>query len=234
MSFLIKICGVTRLGDALEAAALGADALGFMFYEGSPRHLSVAEAAEICRESDPRVRKVGVFVDASARFIEAAAAECGLDFAQLHGEESPEFCAGIDGVEVIKAFRVANAGSLARIAEYRTAFWLLDSAVPGKPGGTGTTFNWELAGKARGAGAPFLLAGGLTPENVAEAVRVARPDGVDVSSGVESEPGRKDRERMKGFIDAARAAALAWDQEGLPRLDQEGLPKMDQEGIAQS
>ncbi len=217
MSFLIKICGITRVEDGLEAAALGADALGFMFHERSARHVTTAAAAAISRELPRGILRVGVFVNATAERIEAAVEECGLNLAQLHGSETPEFCAGIRGAPVVKAFRVADEKSLAELKRYRTAYWLLDSYVPGAEGGTGRVFNWPLARAARGLGTPFWLAGGLEAGNVADAIRQARSDGVDVSSGVESEPGRKDRAKMKAFIEAARAAAAELREEGLAK-----------------
>ena len=218
MSLIVKICGITRLEDALEAAALGADALGFMFYERSSRRISVVDAESICRQLPKRVSRVGVFVDATRETIEAAIARCGLDFVQLHGSESPEFCASIKGALVIKAFRMADETSLDALGRYQTSFWLLDSHVPGAQGGTGITFNWELARKARALNTPFLLAGGLTPQNVGDAVKWLRPAGVDVSSGVESAPGKKDGMKMKSFIESVRTAAIEVDQEGLAKV----------------
>lgn len=215
MELTIKICGITRLDDALDAVALGADALGFMFYARSSRHISVEAAAAICRELPRLVLRVGVFVDAPLAEIEAAATACGLNLVQLHGAETPEFCDQVKGVPVVKAFRVSDARSLETLPLYRTAWWLLDSYVPGALGGTGCSFNWSLAEAAHRLGTPFWLAGGLTPENVGEAIRQARPDGVDVSSGVESAPGRKDHGKMKAFIEAARRAATVLKQEGL-------------------
>jgi phosphoribosylanthranilate isomerase len=207
MSFLVKICGITRLEDAVAATTLGADALGFMFYERSSRRIDIAAAAEICRELPPGIRRVGVFVDAELDFIESAIEACGLNWAQLHGVETPEFCGKVKekGVEVVKAFRMADESSLELLERYRTDYWLLDSHVAGALGGTGQAFNWTLARKARRLGGRILLAGGLTPENVGEAVRQSAAGGVDVSSGVESAPGRKDKAKMTAFIGAARS-----------------------------
>lgn len=204
----VKICGLTRREDALAAVAAGADALGFIFYEPSPRHLSLPAAAEIIRAVPPFVAKVGVFVDAEAAFIQRAVAECGLDTVQLHGAEPPEFCRQF-AVPVIKAFRIRDRDSLRALPAYDTVAWLLDSFVPGKPGGTGAQFNWDLAAEAKKLGCPIILAGGLTPENVAAAVAKVRPYAVDVSSGVESAPGRKDEAKVRAFIAAAKAAAGA-------------------------
>lgn len=205
MPVRIKICGITRLEDAEAAVAAGADALGFMFYAGSARRVSEEVAAAICRDLPPCVLRVGVFVDADEETIRATAARCGLQALQLHGTESPEFCQRFE-LPVIKAFRIRGPECLPELRAYDTAAWLLDSYVAGQPGGTGTTFNWDLAAEAVRWGRPVFLAGGLTPQNVAEAVRRVRPYAVDVSGGVESAPGRKDPERLRAFVAAVRAA----------------------------
>jgi phosphoribosylanthranilate isomerase len=202
----VKICGITHPEDALEAVEAGADALGFMFYERSPRHVDLAEAGDIARRLPPFVAKVGVFVNPTADYVRQAIAQSGLDTLQFHGEESSDFCSQF-GLKVIKAFRVSDASLLPALLAYATDAWLLDSYVPGQLGGTGECFNWDLALEAKSHGRPIILAGGLTPENVAEAVRRVRPFGVDVSSGVESAPGEKDADKMRAFIAAARMAA---------------------------
>jgi phosphoribosylanthranilate isomerase len=223
----IKVCGITSVTDALAAVEAGADALGFMFYEQSARFVSPSLAAEIIRHLPPQVTRVGVFVGAAEAEVRRAAEACGLDTLQFHGDESPAFCARFavgespevlrtevrvpaaatpSGYRVIRAFRILNADSLAALPAYRCGAWLLDSYVPGQRGGTGAKFNWELAVQAKQAGAPVILAGGLTPDNVAAAVRQVRPYGVDVSSGVESAPGRKDPARLRAFVRAARGA----------------------------
>jgi phosphoribosylanthranilate isomerase len=199
----VKICGLTNLADAQAAVAAGADLVGFVFYEPSPRYLPIEQAAEICRELPPHVVRTGVFVDPSADTVMRAVAECGLNLLQFHGAETPEFCRGF-GVMSMKAFRVRDAQSLARVREYATDAWLLDAWMAGQPGGTGATFNWDLAREACRWGRPVFLAGGLTPENVAAAVRQVQPYGVDVSSGVETVPGRKDHARVRAFIEAAK------------------------------
>ncbi len=204
MSVKVKICGITSVADALAAVEAGADALGFMFYEPSPRNLSFAAAEEIIRQLPPFVAKVGVFVDAGDEFIRQAIAECGLDTVQLHGSEPPEFCRKF-AVKVVKAFRIQNLASLQALPAYDNSAWLLDSFVPGQPGGTGARFNWDLALEAKKLGRPIILAGGLTPENVADAVRRVQPFAVDVSSGVESAPGRKDAAKLRAFIQAVRS-----------------------------
>ncbi len=204
MALRIKICGMTHPADARAAVEAGADALGFVFYETSPRRITPAAAAEIIRELPPFVAKVGVFVDATEAFIREVTARCGLDTLQLHGSESPEFCGRFAGLKVVKAFRLVDLDSLQALPTYPTHAWLLDSYVPGTPGGTGAKFNWNLAIEAKKLGRPIILAGGLTPQNISEAVRQVRPYGVDVSSGVESAPGRKDPGKIRAFIVAAR------------------------------
>lgn len=205
MSVKVKICGLTRLADAQTAVAAGADALGFVFWERSPRWLSTAQAAEIIRHLPAQVQKVGVFVNAPPEAVRRAIDECGLDVLQFHGDEAPDYCLQF-GRRTMKAFRVRDAESLRALPDYRTDAWLLDAFVPGQPGGCGTTFNWNLAIEAQKFGRPLFLAGGLTPENVAVAVRQVRPYGVDVSSGVESAPGQKDPEKVRAFIAAAKQA----------------------------
>lgn len=201
----VKICGITRVADALAAVDAGADALGFMFYAPSPRHVSFGVAAEIIRQLPPFVAKVGVFVNPTEDEVRRAIAECGLDTLQFHGEETPEFCRRF-GLKTMKAFRVRDAGSLEQTEAYTSEAWLLDSHVTGQLGGTGARFNWDLA-TAAARRHTVLLAGGLTPENAAEAVRRVRPYGLDVSSGVESAPGRKDTAKVRAFIAAARSVA---------------------------
>ena len=204
MSVKVKICGITHLDDALAAVEAGADALGFMFLEPSPRNISPAAAAKILRHLPPFVARVGVFVNASADTIRRVVAECGLNTVQLHGDETPEFCRQFAPLKIIKAFRIRDASSLTPLPRYETDAWLLDSFVPGKEGGTGATFNWELANQAKESGRPVILAGGLTPENVAEAVHEGWPYAVDVSSGVESSPGRKDAALVRAFVATVR------------------------------
>jgi len=206
MGLKIKICGITNPEDAAAAVEAGADALGFMFYEPSPRNVSFATAAKITQGLPPFIAKVGVFVDAAETLVRQAILECGLDTLQFHGNETPEFC-GQFSLKTIKAFRIRDEESLAELKNYQTSAWLLDSFSPEKLGGTGAKFNWELARVAVKMGRPIILAGGLTPENVAEAVAQVRPYAVDVSSGVESERGRKDHAKLRAFVSAARRAA---------------------------
>jgi len=205
MSVIVKICGITNTPDAMAAAQAGADALGFVFYEGSPRYLTTATAAAIIHELPPAIVKVGLFVNAAEEVVQRAVAECGLNLLQFHGDESPDYCLQF-GLMSMKAFRIRDAASLKALPDYRTDAWLLDAYVPDQYGGTGDTFNWDLAVEAQRLGRPIFLAGGLTPENVGAAVQKVRPYAVDVSSGVESVPGRKDHAKVSAFIKAAKTA----------------------------
>jgi phosphoribosylanthranilate isomerase len=205
MSTKVKICGITSVADGLAAADAGADLVGLMFYDQSPRHVTVAQAAEISRALPPFLLRVGVFVNPSEELVLQAIGQCGLNLLQFHGDEPSDFCTQF-GVMSLKALRVRDAGSLKQLEEYRTEGFLLDAYSSNGLGGTGETFNWEIALEAGRLGKPIFLAGGLTPANVAEAVRKARPFAVDVSSGVESSPGKKDAEKMRAFIAAVRAA----------------------------
>jgi phosphoribosylanthranilate isomerase len=205
MSVIVKICGLTNLGDALAAAGAGADALGFVFYEPSPRSVSIEAAAEIARQLPPAIVRVGVFVDAPEDLVVRAARQCGLNLLQFHGQESPAYCLQF-GLMSMKAFRIRDESSLSDLRAYPTDAWLLDAYASDKAGGTGEKFNWDLAVQARGWGRPIFLAGGLTPLNVAEAVERVQPYGVDVSSGVEAAPGRKDTAKVRDFIQAAKTA----------------------------
>jgi phosphoribosylanthranilate isomerase len=205
MSTRVKICGITNLADALAAIEAGADALGLNFYEGSSRHVSLKTAAEIASHLPPFVMRVGLFVNAPEEQVTRAIGECGLSLLQFHGDEPPEFCTQF-GLMSMKAFRIRDTESLKEIPKYQTDAYLLDAYSPDARGGTGEKFNWDLAVEAQKFGKPIFLAGGLTPENVAEAVRKVRPFGVDVSSGVESAPGKKDAAKVRAFIQAVRAA----------------------------
>ena len=199
----VKICGITNLPDAVVAVEAGADALGFIFYPKSPRYISFENAALITRELPASILKVGVFVNASREDVLAAQQQCQLSVLQFHGEETPEYCAGFTS-QTWKAFRVIGPETLNRLGAYRTTAWLLDAWSPAMPGGTGERFDWDLAVEAQKGGRPIILAGGLTPENVMSAVQRVRPLGVDVSSGVEMAPGKKDPVKVKVFVSAAK------------------------------
>lgn len=201
----IKICGITSLDDALMAVEAGADALGFVFFRGSPRCISPEQTADIIRHLPPFVQTVGLFVNEEPATVNTLADRCGLDLVQLHGEEPPDFC-GFVKRRIIKAFRVKDASSLDAMANYRVAACLLDAWSPAAHGGTGTTFNWEIAARAA-ASRRIILAGGLSPDNVGEAIAAVNPYAVDVSSGVESAPGKKDVTLIRAFIEAVRQSS---------------------------
>jgi phosphoribosylanthranilate isomerase len=206
MSVIVKICGITSPEDAVAAAQAGADALGFVFYDKSSRHVSVEAAAAAIRVVPPHIVKVGVFVNPDEDLVLHAIAECDLNLLQFHGEETPDFCVQF-GLMSMKAFRVRDAQSLSALSTYPTDAWLLDAYSPAQHGGTGERFDWDLAKEAGKLGRPIFLAGGLTPDNVGAAVEQAQPYGVDVSSGVEAAPGRKDHAKVASFIRAAKAFA---------------------------
>ena len=204
---LVKVCGITSSDDAAVAVDAGADAIGLVFWPRSPRAVSPERAATIARELPEVVLRVGVFVDASADEMRRVAESVGLDVLQLHGEEPPEALARLPR-PVLKAVRVGRGFSPDEAMRYvgTAAGILLDTRLPGQRGGTGVPFDWSLvAGLARRV--PFLmLAGGLGPDNVADAIRAVRPHAVDVSSGVEGLPGHKDPRKIRAFVAAARTA----------------------------
>lgn len=201
----IKICGITRSADALEAARLGADALGFVFYAASPRNIDSNAAREIVAALPPFVTTVGLFVDADAKAIDAVLAKVRLDLLQFHGSESATFCAGF-GVPYLKAVRMKPGLNLLQYAAaYASAAGILvDSYVEGVAGGTGTTFDWARI--PRQLGKPLVLSGGLDPDNVNAAIATVGPWAVDVSSGVEAAKGIKDSAKMARFIQGVRDA----------------------------
>ncbi len=204
----VKICGVTTVDDAEFALDAGADALGLNFVPGTPRCLEVEQAREIAETLPPFGTRVGVFVNETPERVMEIAGRVGLDAAQLHGDETPEDCHRLieRGLRVIRALRVKGPGTIAQIDAFPDCAILLDAYVKGALGGTGETFDWELARQASDA-RPIILSGGLKPENVGEAVRSVQPYGVDSSSGVEGAVlGRKDSERVLGFVQNARAA----------------------------
>jgi phosphoribosylanthranilate isomerase len=199
----VKICGVTSVEDALMVVAAGADAIGLNFFPRSPRCVSVDVAAAIAAALPPGVCRVGVFVDAPRDTVRSIADRIGLDALQFHGAEPPAACAGWDR-PIIKAVRVRDAYALAAASDYAVDYILADAHVEGRAGGTGQRVPtaW-LAGVTADR---LILAGGLTPDNVVEAIRTVRPAAVDVASGVESEPGRKDAQKVARFIANARNA----------------------------
>jgi phosphoribosylanthranilate isomerase len=207
-----KICGITQLSDAELATELGAWAIGMVFYERSPRCCSLQSAEAIAAAMRRRVELCGVFVNAPMDEIVSVGERLHLTLLQLHGDEGPAFCAEAarrTGCKVIKAARVRSRADIQALASFHTDYHLLDSFVPGVPGGSGEAFAWEIARAHRGS-TPVILSGGLHAGNVAEAIAVVRPFAVDVASGVEAGPGRKDPEKLEEFAAAVHAtAALA-------------------------
>jgi phosphoribosylanthranilate isomerase len=193
----VKICGITNLEDALLASELGADALGFNFSKKSPRYIDPSQAKAVLEKLPPLIQAIGVFVDEfSPERVVKIAQGVGINTVQLHGNETPAYTRKISELRVIKAFRVADSFSVEVLAEYPADTYLLDTYVPGQPGGTGRTFNWDIAIAAKKAG-KIILAGGLTPENIREAILTVQPFAVDICSGIEKSPGRKDPQKMK-------------------------------------
>ena len=206
MSLRVKICGITRIEDLRAACDAGADAVGFVFYDKSPRHVSIEAAAALLRAVPPFVQTVGLFVDAAPDYVESVLAAAPLDLLQFHGDEPPEACARY-GRPWIKAIRVTPGTDLLECAaSYGAARGLLlDAFVPGVPGGTGERFDWSLI--PAGLPLPVVLSGGLAPDNIAEAVRRVRPWAVDVSSGVEASKGIKDALKLARFVANAKEAS---------------------------
>lgn len=200
----VKVCGITGPEDAHLAAESGADAIGLLFAE-SPRRVSVERAREISAALPPEVARVGVFVNASDKEVLRTAREAGLDYAQLHGDETPDTVAAVreGGVKVVKALRVRDADSLARMDGYAADLYLLDSFSAKARGGTGERFDWALAEALKGCD-NILISGGITPDNVREALEFFEPHGVDASSSLESAPGEKDADRVRRFVGAAK------------------------------
>ena len=204
----VKICGVRSVEEAEAALEAGADALGFNFWPPSPRYVSPRAASEIINHLSPVVSTVGVFVNEEANRIIDIASEVGLTAVQLHGDESPEFCERLGSIKTIKAIRVGQDFDLSVIERYPVSMVLLDSDISGSYGGTGQRFDWRIAIEAKRL-ARIILAGGLTTDNVWEAITHVRPAAIDVCSGVEAEPGRKDLDKLRRFMAiVARANAL--------------------------
>lgn len=203
----VKICGVTNLDDAAEAVRLGAWAVGLIHFAESPRAVDAAEAVRISAAFRRKCEVVGVFVNPELSEVAKAVEDAGLTMVQLNGNEGPSFCAEVarkTGVKVIKAVHVASAADIHAAEAFRTDFHLFDRRAGGLYGGTGQSFDWNLLSGHRSE-VPAILAGGLKPDNVATAIAVARPYAVDVASGVEAEPGRKDHAAMTAFFEAVQA-----------------------------
>ena len=222
----VKICGITNLEDALMSYLSGAQALGFVFYKKSPRYINPLKARNIARILPKEIALVGVFVDENSAKVKKIARYCGLDMLQFHGQESPAYCQKFKGYKVIKAFRINKKEDLDNIFEYKTFAYLFDSFSKTKQGGTGNKFNWkilaqsarikhnktfssEILGRHRTSIEPIkpsvFLSGGLTVGNVRQAIKLLKPDWVDVSSSLELKPGKKDYKRIENFIKEAKA-----------------------------
>ena len=206
----VKVCGITNLDDAESAVGLGAWAIGMVHHKSSPRAVKFSDAAAIGAALKGRCEVVGVFVNPTLERVVEAVDNAGLTMVQLSGEEGPAFCTEVarrSGTRVIKAIHLSSSADLQRAETFRTAWHLFDTRSGNLRGGTGTTFDWSLLVDHH-IGVPFIVAGGLDPENVAEAIRVTRPDAVDVASGVEASPGRKDPAKMEAFFRAARHSTV--------------------------
>jgi phosphoribosylanthranilate isomerase len=211
MSAKVKICGLTRPEDAALAVESGAWAIGMVFHPDSPRHAELERAAEIATAFRRRCEVVGVFVNTPLDDVLRTLGSVPLTMLQLHGDEGPSYCAETarrTGLKVMKAVRAKDVHAVRSLSSYKTDLHMIDAYVPGTYGGTGERFDWELAA-AHPGDTPLVLSGGLTAENVGEALAVARPYAVDVSSGVESSPGVKDSYRMQAFFEAVSSAAAA-------------------------
>lgn len=205
----VKVCGITNAKDALAAVEAGVDALGFVFYEKSPRYVAPAVAAAIIAELPPLVTPVGVFVNEGLATVRSIMDTCGIAMAQLHGDEPASYCGELSR-PAMKALRLKDRGCLLALAEYKgrggVRGFVLDTFSEFAYGGTGQIADWNLAAEVAKT-TPIVLAGGLTPENVMEAIRAVRPYGVDVSSGVESVPGKKDHTKMRAFLEVVRVVS---------------------------
>ncbi|MFA5182408.1 MAG: phosphoribosylanthranilate isomerase [Syntrophales bacterium] len=199
----IKICGITRLEDALHAAACGADALGFIFYRRSPRYIAPAAAADIIARLPGTICKIGLFVNEAAETVKQTAAVCGLDLIQLHGDETIAYCEEFRPEVLIKALPLETEEDIRGAVLYPVRALLVDARTAGLYGGTGKLASWELAARL-GKDKPLILAGGLNSENIAAALHTVRPRAVDINSGVELAPGKKDAGKVKEIIGIIR------------------------------
>lgn len=199
----VKICGITNIEDARIAVSAGADAIGLVFAP-SPRKVTEAVAREITSELPFSMFSVGVFVNEESNRVKELIEKCNLSAVQFHGEEPPDYCTQFENVKVVKAFRVKDSDSLKSLSDYEVDAFLLDAYLEGKAGGTGTNFNWDLARSLKDSPKPIILSGGLSVENVTEAIEIVKPYAVDVSTGVESRLGKKDPKLVEEFIKKAR------------------------------
>lgn len=205
----VKICGITNREDAYLAAMLDVDYLGFNFYKNSPRYILPEKAREIIDGLPSCLISVGVFVNEKIERILEIVATCNLSVVQLHGKETPAYCLDLakrnNNLRIIKAFRVKERFDLQELFSYKVDYYLLDSFIQGQYGGTGKVFNWDLAIKVKEMGKPLFLSGGITLKNVKEAIIKVNPDVLDVASGVENLPGRKDPQKMKRFMEIVKS-----------------------------
>ncbi|MFH0918628.1 MAG: phosphoribosylanthranilate isomerase [Candidatus Omnitrophota bacterium] len=203
----VKICGITSLEDALASFFAGADALGFVFYKKSPRKISFRKAQNIARLLPKKILRVGVFVNENISTVKKIARVCRLDMLQFHGQESVAYCQKFKGYKIIKAFRISapDPQGLAGVSKYRTFAYLFDSFSHTKFGGTGKKFNWKMLALADRMKPVVFVSGGLTAGNVRQAVKLLKPDWVDVSSSLELKPGKKDHQKIQRFIQAVRS-----------------------------
>ena len=201
----VKICGVRTSEEAQAAMEAGADALGFNFWPKSARFVEPKAARELIKDLSPMACTVGVFVNEEVNRILDLAGELNLNAVQLHGDETPEFCDQLGSLKIVKALRVGADFDLSLLQQYRAEMFLLDSSIDGRYGGTGRRFDWRIAIEAKRFG-PIILAGGLTEENVGEAIVEVRPAAIDVCSGVEAEPGRKDLDKLRRFMQVVATA----------------------------
>lgn len=204
---VVKICGITNIDDAAAAVAAGADMLGFNFYKPSPRYITPQQAREIVQRFPNEVLKVGVFVNEELADVQTITREAGLGAIQLHGDESPEYCSKFPGWYVIKTFAVTNTFDVKAVEAYEVDAVMLDTKHNHLRGGTGRVFDWSVARQAALTIPRLYLAGGLSPENVENAIKTVRPFAVDACSALEDRPGRKNAERMRLFVNAVRRVA---------------------------
>ena len=204
---LVKICGITNLDDALAAVGAGADALGFNFYKPSPRYITPQQARKIIEQLPESLLTVGVFVNEDSEAVRAIAGEAGLRALQLHGDESPEYCRELADFYVIKTFAVSDTFDIQATHMYKVEATMLDTKHNNLRGGTGRVFDWSVAQQAALTIPKLFLAGGLSPENIKNAVEIVRPFAVDACSALEDSPGKKNHERMRVFINTVRGVA---------------------------
>jgi phosphoribosylanthranilate isomerase len=207
----IKICGITNIGDARSAVEYGADALGFIFYPKSKRYVSPGKAREMIRELPCEVIRVGVFVNQEIREVKKIARFCNLSLIQLHGDESPQYCGQLSGFSLIKAISPRTEAEILRLGDYPVGAVLVDAYEQGRYGGTGKTSDWRLAIKVKER-YPLILSGGLNADNIRAAIETVRPQAVDINSGVEISPGKKDPDKIREIVEIARGTGHALDE----------------------